>query len=73
MGWILWTIFWVIVIDIVFAAIRFIVVPVVIFIISAGVFIFYWLVTGIYWVLKDGFKSLNRSSVILQNDGAGRK
>lgn len=60
MGWILWTIFCVMLINIVFAVINFVVVPVVIFIVSAGVFIFYWLFVGIYWILKDGFVALKQ-------------
>jgi hypothetical protein len=60
MGWILWTIFCVMLINIVFAVINFIVVPVVIFIFGVIMLIFYPLFTMIYDVLKDGLDALKR-------------
>lgn len=63
MGWLLWTIFLVMLIDIIFAVINFIVVPIIVFIGSVIVFIFYAVFTTIYWVLKDGFDALKQRRV----------
>ena len=55
MGLLLWTVLLLVLIDVISAVINFIVVPVIVFIGSVIMFIFYALFTMIYWVLKDGF------------------